>query len=106
MKPKFVHDCDKCRFHGHYFGHDIYSCGHGSKYSHSLIARWGDEGSQYASTMLYLFREGISNPNELIMIDGKTVPYQEFVLSPTSTYHKAWMLVLAIDPELKGTPRG
>lgn len=43
MKPKFKHDCENCTFLGHFYDHDVYKCGS------SLVARYSDEPSEYAS---------------------------------------------------------
>lgn len=43
MQPKFKHDCEDCAFLGHFNAHDVYKCGS------SLLARYSDEGSEYAS---------------------------------------------------------
>jgi len=58
-KPKWTHDCERCLFLGsvtlngdsttlsrHY---DLYVCLDGDTLGHSYIARYDDEGSQYAS---------------------------------------------------------
>lgn len=44
--PHFQHDCDECVFLGHHHGHDLYFC---NKSVATLIARYGDEGEDYAS---------------------------------------------------------
>jgi hypothetical protein len=51
-QPKFKHDCEACEFLGifNYDGNhcDFYLCGKG--YSRSVIARFGNDGPEYAST--------------------------------------------------------
>lgn len=43
MKPKYKHDCDACKFLGHFYDHDVYTC------ERSVIARYSDELSEYSS---------------------------------------------------------
>ena len=44
--PQFQHDCDHCHFLGHHEGHDLYVC----QSAHpTVIARYGDDGSEYLS---------------------------------------------------------
>lgn len=45
--PKFEHDCEDCQFLGRFNGFDLYCCKGQSRYT--LIARDGDEPSQYKS---------------------------------------------------------
>ena len=52
-KPKFKHDCDKCLFLGHYRGYDCYICP--NKDNGTLVARNGNDGTQYASVPLFCF---------------------------------------------------
>ena len=55
MKPTFTHDCDKCRFLGtipsaNHGTVDLYVCTNDADpLGPSLIARFGDEGPDYAS---------------------------------------------------------
>ena len=46
--PVFDHDCDQCIFLENFQGADLYFCP-STFFGGSLIARDGDEGSQYAS---------------------------------------------------------
>jgi hypothetical protein len=46
---KYTHDCNNCRFLGHYFDHDVYLCGE------SVIARYGNEPEEYASGHIKTF---------------------------------------------------
>jgi hypothetical protein len=46
-KPKFKHDCKKCRFLGSYKEYDLYSCADYN--STTLISRFGDRGGDYHS---------------------------------------------------------
>lgn len=49
--PKFTHDCDKCQFLGTEHGHDLYICASRmiKGLGPSIIARFGNDGPQYAS---------------------------------------------------------
>lgn len=51
-KPRFKHDCKACIFLGTYAGHDLYYCkgSESSSMGGSLIARYGNDGSNYASS--------------------------------------------------------
>ena len=44
FKPRFEHDCDKCKFIGQLENFDIYTCG-----NRSIIARCSSEDSDYGS---------------------------------------------------------
>ena len=52
--PKFEHDCDHCIFLGHVCDHDLYYHA-GTRTSkntypgETVIARWGNSGSEYSS---------------------------------------------------------
>lgn len=45
MKPKFEHNCEDCKFLGHFYAHDVYRC------DGSVIARYSDEPSEYSSML-------------------------------------------------------
>lgn len=47
---KFTHDCDKCQFLGHYEGHDLWYC---APPGVTIIARWGSDGPDYCSGMVF-----------------------------------------------------
>lgn len=51
MKPKYQHDCEDCTFLGHFYDHDVYTC------RKSVIARYGDQGSQYWSLPRHAFAQ-------------------------------------------------
>lgn len=57
MNPKFQHDCGDCNFLGHHRDHDLYVCRNprDEKLS-SIIARFGNEGSHYASFPVEIIR--------------------------------------------------
>lgn len=64
MKPKYKHDCEACKFLGHYRGHDVYHCENeafSKTTGGSLIARHGDDGSDYWSMPKNLFVKVIEN---------------------------------------------
>ena len=44
--PVFEHDCDNCRYLGHYDNHDLYVC------NWSVIARYGNDGPEYVSDFI------------------------------------------------------
>lgn len=60
---RYLHDCNKCKFLGSFVVPenaktfvpegvevvDLYFCGNGSKGNSTVIARFGDEGSDYTS---------------------------------------------------------
>lgn len=41
--PKFVHDCEVCKYIGEVEGHDLYTC------VTSIVLRFGDDGPEYNS---------------------------------------------------------
>lgn len=51
---RFTHDCDSCVFVGQHGDHDVWFCPRCD--GGSLIARYGNEGSEYASTPLFCLR--------------------------------------------------
>ncbi len=61
--PYFTHDCDKCVFHGSakIEGelYDFYSCPRDDADYVSIIARYGDEGPEYASMPLSVLSERV-----------------------------------------------
>ena len=97
----FTHDCDHCKFLGHFFGHDTYICEAKGKASGvaSIIARFGNDGPEYAST-------AVTHLHNLLMtncpisgegIPNGSMPYREFMLSEhAGPANRAWMLGLAI----------
>lgn len=46
---RYIHDCINCTFLGNFQQYDIYFCKQTESWKSSLIARYGSEGSQYAS---------------------------------------------------------
>ncbi len=56
--PKYTHDCENCKFLGTHQDHDLYFCDNLEKDSESdffstVIARYGNEGSEYKSGMVF-----------------------------------------------------
>lgn len=47
-KPRYQHDCQNCRFMGSISKYDIWVCDHPT-IGPSIIARYGNDGPQYAS---------------------------------------------------------
>lgn len=58
-KPKFKHDCQQCVSLGRYENHDLYFCRKSAGLP-TVIARYGNEGSEYTSEMFYADR--VVNP--------------------------------------------
>ncbi len=52
---QFQHDCEKCIYLGEWQGHDLYWCAQGGR--PTVIARWGDDGPNYQSGMIFADRE-------------------------------------------------
>lgn len=96
-EQKFKHDCDACRFIGHFEGYDVYICGPKTP---SIIARNGDDGPEYASTQIDIFQRSIKNNHNVGMLDGSTMKFQDYILSDQGGYHRAWLLALAVDTRL------
>lgn len=51
--PRYTHDCDACKYLGVYLDYDLYYCGGDP----TVVARYGDEGSEYTSSMISLLTE-------------------------------------------------
>jgi len=65
--PKYIHDCKKCSFHGHYKEFDLYSCGS------SLIVRLSSEGSDYITSSLSFIKSLLKDDRVLNMEDNALV---------------------------------
>jgi len=96
--PKFQHDCSNCVFVGHFFGNDVYTCkGSEGPMGTSIVARDGNNGPEYTSMPVKLFRDMFADPTH--KIGGESMPtmsFQEYLFSPYATaYQKAWLLGLA-----------
>lgn len=63
---RFKHDCDKCKFLGHYIDYDVYFC------SETVVCRFGDEGHQYTSELLDVFlKDLLEDPTGFLKRGGK-----------------------------------
>lgn len=51
---RYVHDCDECKFVGVYKEHDLYFC----KNEPTVIARYGNEGYEYSSGLVFAEKDG------------------------------------------------
>lgn len=49
--PVFTHDCESCRFLGHYDGNDLYYCHPKTQLLPTVVARFGDDGPEYTSAV-------------------------------------------------------
>lgn len=52
--PKYTHDCPDCLFLGHRDGLDVYCCEKGGGSGPTLIARYGNDGWNYASVGAFI----------------------------------------------------
>lgn len=50
MHPNFAHTCDRCTFLGQSGGHDLYMCDTDDELFATVIARYGNNPSEYASS--------------------------------------------------------
>lgn len=92
MEPKFQHDCKECQFLGHFFKHDVYICDNG--YGGSVIARHGDEGSDYGSQSIK-YLNWFDSEQRIGLGDGESMNMQEFLFSDKNfDCQKAMMLGL------------
>lgn len=100
-KPKFVHDCDKCRFIATIGGLDIYICGEGKPAGPSIIARYGDDGPQYTSMPIRSFR-WLMRQNKPVEFytdeEQRVLPMREYLLSNACVPEwRAWLVALAME---------
>ena len=69
MPPRYVHDCDRCRYLGRFRSYDLYVCETKSLSRQSVIARYSDEPSGYASGDVEVWRniqsEGVESTEAL-----------------------------------------
>ena len=97
---QFTHDCDLCKFLGHFIGHDVYLADHLSTGA-SLIARFGDEGPDYHSMPLALFQKQIRE--NIVWGAGHigrdvSLPFHEILFHANPVPHfQAWLLALAVN---------
>jgi hypothetical protein len=89
--PKYQHDCNACKFLGHYVGYDVYIC----PSNPSIIARFSDDGPDYVSMDLNEFQSLIRENKPIGFGDGKSAPFQTYVMSGACRYFQAWLFALA-----------
>jgi len=55
--PQYQHDCKKCKFLGRFtsegINYDLYFCIEGNGNRPTVIARYGNEGNNYASGIMF-----------------------------------------------------
>lgn len=94
MTPKFQHDCTACAFLGHYHDHDVYL--HGWPLHQSVIARFGDDGPDYASAPLSVVESWLEPDTKIGLLNGPSMLFQDYLFSEHVTkYHKAMLIALA-----------
>ena len=99
---RFTHDCSRCKFIGHFCGHDVYTCSDqidSPVLGPTILARYGNDGPDYASQPIRLFQESFTG-NGKVQIgmagDGKMLSFQDYLFSNyVVPYHKAMLLALA-----------
>ncbi len=98
--PKFLPpQCENCKFLGTYFDHDVYICvTNGDTLGGSIIARYGDDPWEYASSPSKLYLMNLSSEERTIGGEGmETMPYRDYVFSTyCNLAEKAMVLGLAI----------
>lgn len=55
-KPFFEHDCESCKFLGHYKNQDLYFCE--NEFDSTVIARRSSDGPDYSSGMVFATPDG------------------------------------------------
>lgn len=94
LEPHFKHDCDACKFIDHINGFDVYVCHRVLRNDSTIIARYGNEGHEYFSNDISLFRNQIIK-NEYIggkNDDGSDwmMKFRDYLVSDkVIDYHKA-----------------
>jgi hypothetical protein len=94
-EPQFTHDCDNCKFVGIINGMDVFTCGN------SILARYGNDGPDYASISIVMFKAMIKNNGSIegTNDDGTRwqMPFQDYLASDkVIDYHKTWLIALAL----------
>lgn len=86
--PLYTHDCNCCRFLGSYFNYDVWhhpGDDGGAFPGGSIIARYGNEGYQYASQPIRLLLDSINGDGFIggTGTDGKSwrMPYRDYLFS-------------------------
>lgn len=78
-EPMFTHDCEECTFLGVYYDHDVYTC------RGSIIARFGDDGPEYASMSIAQMHWLMGGDIE---VNGVSQSFSTFLCSNSADYHK------------------
>jgi hypothetical protein len=78
--PTFIHDCDNCEYLGHWFGCDVYYHDDEHAMKRNVVARYGNEGSEYHSMCEAVLRPNIEQNVEWNTPAG-IMPYVNFVMS-------------------------
>lgn len=55
LKPRYQHDCLKCKLEGKFGLYDVYTCPGKDRDNDSLIARYGKKGHEYSSSPRVVF---------------------------------------------------
>jgi len=97
--PKYTHDCDACTFLGTFFDHDVYHCG--DTLSRSIVARYGNDGPEYASMPLMVLKSSLTGGGNIGGTDNNgekwSMPYQQWIFSDRSIPStSAMILALAL----------
>lgn len=94
MVPQFTHDCSACKFITTVGKIDVYVCGTSIS---SIIARFSNEGSDYASMPIEIFTDMIKNNSGIRLHDGKIMQFRDYLASEhVVSYHKAWLIALPL----------
>jgi hypothetical protein len=62
MEKRYQHDCDQCVFLGQWNEYDLYFCGEQGDVFTTVIARYGNEGCEYSSGLVFGKQGGKDNP--------------------------------------------
>jgi len=96
QKPSYKHDCSACRFLGNYNGYDLYICLSKAAIDITLIARFSNNPSHYASTLVgYTQRlEGIKSDQSRALRVALLIAEEENLLPKYKTAHSEGYRVL------------
>lgn len=90
-KPKFKHDCDRCKFLGHVYGCDMYSC---PAELGTVLVRYGNDGPEYSSCILSVMKNVMKGN---ISVAGQSMTYAEFIESEyASNANRAMVYAIAL----------
>lgn len=58
--PRYIHDCQQCRYLGPYKEYDLYVCSHKDQKIDTVVARYSSDGPEYYSgvNLVKLYRAG------------------------------------------------